>query len=128
MGTERIPVAKTTKKADKQTKKSGGTAFKVMDKAGVLVTSMIVPPITAAVWRLATRHKPPADTRHPRINTREAVAWAVFAGVSTEVVKLLIRREAAQYWERSTGEIPPGLKDIEDDTSGAGEAPASRSD
>lgn len=102
--------AEKDKGADKA-KKSGGAAFKMMDKAAVMVTGILTPPITAAAWRMATGRKPPSETRHPHLSTREAVAWAVFAGVSAEVAKLLVQRETAQYWVRSTGELPPGIDD-----------------
>src|SRR5699024_9046707 len=97
------------------TKKSGSAAFKVMDKAGVLVTGMLVPQVAAAAWRFTTGRKPPSEARHPQISAREAVTWAVFTGVTTEVAKLLVRRGAARYWVRSTGQLPPGLDELDDD-------------
>src|SRR5699024_241262 len=93
----RIPVAKAKKTAKGRDesaeadspadspKKSGSAAFKVMDKAGVVVTGMLVPQVAAAAWRFTTGRKPPSEARHPQISGREAVAWAVFTGVTTEV-------------------------------------------
>lgn len=101
----------------KKSRKSGAAAFKLMDKAAVLVTGMLVPPISAAVWRFVTGRKPPSQTSHPQISAREAIAWAVLAGVGSEVAKLLVQRETAQYWVRSTGELPPGLDELGDESS-----------
>lgn len=119
----RIPVAKAKKTAKGRDesaeadspKKSGSAAFKVMDKAGVVVTGMLVPQVAAAAWRFTTGRKPPSEARHPQISGREAVAWAVFTGVTTEVAKLLVRRGAARYWVRSTGQLPPGLDELDTD-------------
>ncbi len=59
--------------------------------------------------------KPPTTGRHPEVETREAIAWAVVGGALIELTRLLTRRWAATYYVKSTGHLPPGMKPIRSD-------------
>jgi hypothetical protein len=91
-----------------------------MDRTTTVAAGLLARQASATTWRLATGRKPPTSGRHPEVDTREAVAWAVVGGALVELVKLLVRRGAAGYWVRSTGDLPPGMKPIK------GGSPAAR--
>ena len=94
-------------------KKAGGKgAWRLMDRASALVAGMLAARISEAAWRVATGKKPPASGRHPDVGAREAVAWAVVGGALIELVKVVVRRWTANYWVRSTGKLPPGMKPL----------------
>ena len=63
-------------------------------------------------WRLATGKPPPSNPEHPDVTMAEALAWASLSGVAAGIARMLAARQAANYWRRSTGELPPGLEDI----------------
>ena len=107
------------KKAKKSKASSKGT-WKLLDRGSTLIAGIVAHKVSALVWRATTGKKPPTTTRHPELRAREAVTWAVFGGVGAELTKVLVRRQAASYWVKSTGSLPPGMKPLKDvkDTGG----------
>lgn len=95
-------------------KSSGKGAWKLMDRGTTLIAGFAALKVSALVWRVTTGKKPPTSTRHPELRAREAVTWAVFGGVGSELAKVLLRRQAASYWVKSTGRLPPGMKPLKD--------------
>ncbi len=83
-----------------------------MDRSTTIVAGLVATRASAVVWRTVTGKKPPITGRHPDVGTREAVAWAVVGGGLVELVKLGVRRGAATYWVKSTGQLPPGMKPL----------------
>ena len=63
-------------------------------------------------WRLATGKPPPTNPEHPDVTVAEALAWAALSGVAVGVARMLAARQAANYWRRSTGQLPPGMEDV----------------
>ncbi|WGX94558.1 DUF4235 domain-containing protein [Nocardioides sp. L-11A] len=61
-------------------------------------------------WRAATGKKPPANPADPDVDVWEAVAWAAASGTFVALAKMLAQRRAANYYLRSTGHLPPGLR------------------
>ena len=45
----------------------------------------------------------------PEVDVREAVLWAILSGAVITAVKILLTRRAANYYAKSTGQLPPGL-------------------
>jgi hypothetical protein len=87
-------------------------AWKVMDRGSSVVGGLLAARASAVAWRVVTGHKPPTSGRHPEVSTREAVTWAVVGGGIIELVKVGVRRSAATYWVKSTGQLPPGMKPL----------------
>jgi hypothetical protein len=105
-------------------KKAGGKgAWRLMDRTSALVAGMLAAPIAEAAWRVATGKKPPMSGRHPDVGAREAVGWAVVEGALIELVKVGVRRWTANYWVRSTGNLPPGMKPLSSLTPGNDKEP-----
>jgi len=94
----------------------GKRTWKLMDRAATTVGGILATRATAVAWRGLSGRQPPATGRHPQVSTREAVLWAIVGGSVTELVKTGIRRGTATYWMRSTGELPPGMKPLADES------------
>lgn len=93
-------------------KHSGKSTWKMMDRAATIAAGLIAHRVSCLTWRAATGKKPPTSTRHPDVGNAEAITWAVVAGAGVELTKVLIRRGMANYWVRSTGRLPPGMKPL----------------
>ncbi|GAB3860425.1 hypothetical protein GCM10028801_23240 [Nocardioides maradonensis] len=63
-----------------------------------------------AGWKAATGKQPPENPADPDVQLREAVAWAAASGTFVALVKMLLQRRAANYYLKSTGELPPPLR------------------
>lgn len=61
-------------------------------------------------WRAATGKQPPENPADPDVDVWEAVAWAATSGTFVALAKMLAQRRAANYYLRSTGHLPPGLR------------------
>ena len=57
-----------------------------------------------------TGRRPPQNPASPRVAWREALGWAVAAGVLVSVIELLAERGAAAGWRRVTGKYPRSLR------------------
>lgn len=101
--------AKDKKKSGKQ---SGKGAWRMMDRASTIAAALVARKLTATSWRVATGKQPPSNAKHPDVSNREAVTWAIVAGALVELTKVMIRRGAANYWVKSTGKLPPGVKPL----------------
>ncbi len=99
--------------AEQTSKKGGKRLWKIYSKGSTVLAGVIALRLTETTWRLATRRKSPNDPENPDVPTGEAIAWAVLAGVTAELTKVVIGRKTAQYWVRSTGNLPPGMDPIE---------------
>ncbi|KQO38965.1 hypothetical protein ASF05_03580 [Aeromicrobium sp. Leaf245] len=98
--------------------RSSRSTWKLLDRGSTVAAGLLARQVSTLAWRAATGKKPPTAGRHPEVETREAVAWAVIGGALVEVVRLLVRRGAAGYWVRSTGDLPPGMKPLKGATKG----------
>ena len=61
-------------------------------------------------WKAATGKQPPENPADPDTDVKEAVAWAVASGTFVALAKMVAQRRAANYYLRSTGNLPPGLR------------------
>ena len=110
------PDQATTSSAEAQVSKGPGRgAWKAMDAASGLAAAALAPRVSNLAWRAVTGRKPPRQSRHPELSTKEAVAWAAIGGATVQVVRTMLRRGAANYWVKSTGGLPPGMRHLSDD-------------
>lgn len=96
-----------------KTKAPGRSTWRLMDRGSSMVAGLLAQRASVLAWRAVTGKKPPSSGRHPDVTTGEAVAWAVVGGAVTELVKVGVRRGTANYWVKSTGQLPPGMKPLE---------------
>lgn len=61
-------------------------------------------------WKKTTGKVPPANPADPDVEIWEAVAWAALSGTLIAIARMLATRRAAQYYQRSTGHLPPQLQ------------------
>ncbi len=115
-------MSKKSKKAEQQrllasappakTKAPGKGAWRLMDRGSSMAAGALAGKISALTWKAATGKKPPVNGRLPDVSTKDAVAWAIIGGATIELVKVAVRRGTANYWVRSTGHLPPGMKPL----------------
>ena len=103
---------KDAKGTAEKKKPAGRSAWKLLDRSSSVAAGLLAREVSQWSWRVATGRKPPVAGRHPEVDAKEAVAWAIVGGALVELVKLLVRRGAADYWVRSTGKLPPGMKPV----------------
>ena len=61
-------------------------------------------------WKAATGKNPPANPADPDVDVWEAVLWATVSGTAIGLARMLATRRAAKYYAKSTGHLPPGLR------------------
>ena len=61
-------------------------------------------------WQAATGKNPPANPADPDVDLWEAVLWAAVSGTAVQLARMLATRRAANYYAKSTGHLPPGLR------------------
>ncbi len=98
--------------APAKTKASGKGAWRLMDRGATMAAGALAGRASALTWKVATGKKPPVNGRHPEVSTKDAVAWAIIGGATIELVKVAVRRGTANYWVKSTGQLPPGMKPL----------------
>jgi len=92
-------------------------AWKLMDRGSSAAASAAARDVPALAWRIATGRKPPKSTANPDARSSEVLAWAFIGGGFAELMRVLVKRSAANYWVKSTGHLPPGMKPLKTDNS-----------
>lgn len=96
---------------DKSEKKpESSKVWTVMSLAAGLVGATVARKTLTSTWRAATGKNPPANPADPDVDLWEAVLWAVASGTVVQVVRMLLSRKAADYYQKSTGHLPPPLQ------------------
>jgi len=109
------PVATAEAVGAEPTRKKGSKRlWKIYSKGSTVLAGVVALRLTETTWRLATKKKAPNDPEHPDVKAAEAITWALLSGVTAELTKVLISRKTAEYWVRSTGNLPPGMDPLED--------------
>jgi len=103
--------AEKEKAARKKEKARGKSAWKLMGSGSAVLAGLATTKALDATWRTATGRKPPTKPESPDIAAREALLWSALSGMAIGVAKTYATRRAAGYWLKSTGELPPGMKD-----------------
>lgn len=62
-----------------------------------------------AIWHKLSDVDAPEDPADRSVTWKQAGAWALLAGVSSGLARLIARRGTSAAWEGVTGEVPPGL-------------------
>lgn len=103
-------MSKQAEDGKKKKSKPHKRTWKLFDKGSTVLAGAVAAQASGLTWRAATGRRPPTSPTHPEIRLAEAVTWAVLAGATLELTKIVINRKAVDYWVRSTGELPPGIK------------------
>jgi hypothetical protein len=63
-------------------------------------------------WNRAKGVEPPRNPAAPGVGWNDAVAWAVASGIAAGLARLLATRGSARVWEKTTGHLPPGVREV----------------
>lgn len=88
----------------------GPLAWRVIGTGSAVLAATAAHKGLVAAWRLATGDDPPTIPEDPETSWPEAVAWAIVSGAVIGVARLVATRHAAQYYLRSTGELPEAVQ------------------
>ena len=91
---------------------AGSKVWRVYGMAAGAAAMVVTRQVLDRGWRLATGNAPPKNPEHPDVTMAEALAWAVASGIAVGVARMLAARQAAHYWRRSTGRLPPGMDEL----------------
>jgi len=90
---------------------SGSTAYKLLTVIAAAGGAFAARKFLRVVWKAASGKEPPTNPEHPEVTWPEAVSWAVLSGAVVGVARLFAQKKIAITWHRSTGELPPGLRE-----------------
>ncbi len=96
-------------------KKDQGTednskVWSVFSLVAALLAATVAKKSLDAFWKAATGKEPPANPADPDVAMAEALAWATASGTLVAVARMLATRRAANYYAKSTGHLPPGVR------------------
>jgi hypothetical protein len=88
----------------------GSLAWRIIGTGSAVLAAAAAQKGLSAGWKLVTGNEPPTIPEDPETSWREAIAWAVVSGAAIGLARLVATRHAAQYYMRSTGELPDALQ------------------
>ena len=88
----------------------GSLAWKIIGTGSAVLAATVAHKGLTTAWRAVTGDDPPTIPEDPDTSWREAVAWAVLSGAVVGLARLVATRRAAQYYMRSTGELPKAMQ------------------
>lgn len=94
----------------KRAKQPGKRTWKLYQKAATTFAGLASARAVDLVWQAAVGRKAPKHPENPDVSWREAATWVVLSGSAIQLAKIFATRKAADYWVRSTGQLPPGMK------------------
>jgi hypothetical protein len=90
----------------------GAFTWKVMGLGSAILAGIAARKVLTAAWAKGTGEPPPANPESPHTTWPQAVGWAVASGAAIGLARMLAARKAADYYQKSTGNLPPGLEDV----------------
>ncbi len=91
----------------------GKLGWKVVALAFAVPAAFATRKALDATWRAIRHDDPPRNPAAPGTSWAEALAWAALSGVAIAAARMVAARGAAAAWESLTGELPPGIEDVE---------------
>lgn len=90
----------------------GAKLWRLFGLLSAIFAGMAARKVLTTVWEKSTGNQPPTNPESPDTTWSEALAWSMASGAAIGVARMLATRKAADYWRRSTGKLPPGLKEV----------------
>jgi Protein of unknown function (DUF4235) len=97
----------------KRDKQPGKRTWKLYHRAATTFAGIACARAVDVVWQAAVGRKAPTDPENPEVSWREAATWVALSGAAMQLARVFASRKAADYWVRSTGHLPPGMKTLE---------------
>jgi hypothetical protein len=88
----------------------GAFAWRIIGTGAAVVAATLAERGIKAGWKLATGSEPPTIPEDPDTSWKEAISWALLSGAVIGLARLIATRRAAEYYRRSTGELPKALR------------------
>lgn len=92
---------------------SGSKVWSAYGLGATVVATVVARKTISTGWRIATGRKPPNDASNPDVSIGEAIAFAAASGAAVGLARMLANRQAASYYRKSTGHLPPNLEDVD---------------
>ena len=86
--------------------------WKIFGTVSAIGDGIATKKLLEVAWKTATGHAPPENPEHPDVQWWEAISFAIASGAAIGVARMLAARKAADYYRRSTGRLPAGMKDV----------------
>jgi hypothetical protein len=86
--------------------------WKIFGTVSAIAAGVATKKMLEVAWKTATGHAPPENPEHPDVQWWEAISFAIASGAAIGVARMLAARKAADYYRRSTGRLPAGMKDV----------------
>jgi hypothetical protein len=90
----------------------GTFVWRVIGTGSAILAGIVASKVVTAVWKRAGRDEI-LDPRDPRTPWKEAVVFAALTGLAVGAARVLVTRKAAEYYEKSTGHLPPPMQEGE---------------
>ena len=108
---------------DKDTSDSSGKdsskVWSIFSLVAALLGATVARKTLTKAWQTASGKNPPANPADPDVDLWEAVLWAAVSGTAVQLARMLATRKAANYYAKSTGQLPPGLRKDDQDADDA---------
>ena len=90
----------------------GTFVWRVLGTGSAILAGVVASKVVTAVWKRAGRDEI-LDPRDPRTPWKDAVVFAALTGLAVGAARVLVTRKAAEYYEKSTGHLPPPMQEGE---------------
>ena len=90
----------------------GTLVWRVIGTGSAILAGIVANKVVTEVWKRAGRDEI-LDPRDPRTPWKDAVVFAALTGLAVGAVRVVVTRKAAEYYEKSTGELPPPMQEGE---------------
>jgi hypothetical protein len=90
----------------------GTFVWRVIGTGSAILAGVIANKVVQTVWKKAGRDEV-LDPRDPRTPWKDAIAFAALTGLAVGAARVVVTRKAAEYYEKSTGELPPPMQEGE---------------
>jgi hypothetical protein len=110
-GTGTFTIVKLRDAPDTTGRKVG---WKLVSTGSGLLGALIARKVVTVAWAAVTdesKEGPVLDPADRRYSWKDAVLWAVTAGIGIGIAKVVSARLAVAGWEVATGTLPPGVEE-----------------
>ena len=90
------------------------TLWKIVSTVSAMVGALIARKLLEVGWNAVRKDgtsKPILDPADRRFSRKDAVLWAVTAGIGLGIARIVSARLAVIGWEAATGTLPPGVEE-----------------
>lgn len=88
----------------------GNMVWKLLGTGSAIVAGIVANKVINLAWKKAGRDTE-IDPTNPESPVVEALAYAALAGLGMGLARTMTSRKMAQYYQRSTGHLPPEMEE-----------------